>query len=196
MSLFFWANLCLLELDRQERWLIWCFSSAVTARKFGNQDNWLLQLQSFPFGSFKIPSFDDQVGQLNDPHLVAIENIHKFTAPSCWTLAMNLYWIPLLVKPHLGGGNLNSLYTVHCVPTAPLPGTLSKRYAIIHPSLPYWIFQKLFLCLYTQVYMEWLSFQWGCHQSCDCFGQCSAVYNYINSVKFSCHPSYILSQDL
>ena len=175
MSLFFWANLCLLELDHPERWLIWCFSPAVTACKFGNQDNWLLQLQSFPFGSFKIPSFDDQVGQLNDPHLVAIENIHKFTATSCWTLAMKLYWIPLLVKPHLAGGNLKSLYTVHCVPTAPLPGTLSKQSATIHPSLPYWIFQKHPLCLYTQVYMEWLFFRWGCHQSCDCFGQCSAV---------------------
>jgi len=51
---FFKADLCLLELEHQERWLLWCFSPAVTPYI---QDDWLLLLQSFALRSFKIPKF-------------------------------------------------------------------------------------------------------------------------------------------
>ena len=38
----------------------------------------------FPTAISKSPSYDDQFGRLNDPHLVAIENVQLYTsAPSC-----------------------------------------------------------------------------------------------------------------
>ena len=110
----------------------------------------------------KSPSFDGQVGWLNDPHLVAIENVQLYlymSAPSCWILAMKFYPIPLLVQPYSAEGKLKT--SIHHSPfptTCSTPRDIhslihptSKQSATIHPSLPYWLFQKHPLCLYTQV---------------------------------------------
>ena len=149
LSLFFWANLCLLELDHPERWLIRCFSPAVTARKFGNQDNWLPQLQSFPFWMVQNPQFWWSGWTA------------EWSPPCCYWKHSQVHRSKLLNSSYevvlntLTGQTSSSRrklkISLHCslCPHCPSPrNTLYKQYATIHPPLRYWIFQKLFF-VYT-----------------------------------------------